>query len=526
MSFDFWIAKARVRGAYWRAFWRSTFVAAHEWLRQPHNHLRWVLLAPVIALALIWSNHSPPNRLQYILDRDVLRIGVRLDTLVYYNRDDLTGGLDFHILSRFADHLGLELEVQVIDSIAELLQSVDEGTVHIGAAHLSVTPNRRDWLAFSRPYMEVTSVAVQHSSKRALSGPEQLVGREIVAISDSSHAEALALLAQQHPQIEWTEESELLMFELMQRVQNQEVDMAVVGSTLLRLEQPFFPRVVPALALDEPSPVAFALRRDEDTSLLEALDSFLEEFEASGELSELIEDVYRYNESFNVAGSLVIRDRINKRLPEFELLFREVASATGFDWAMLAAIAYQESHWDPLARSYTGVRGLMMLTLPTAEEYGVDNRLDPEQSLRAGAQYLIDLRRRLPDRIEEPDRTKLALAAYNLGMGHLEDGRVLTQRMGGDPDKWDDVRRYLPLLQQETHYRTLRNGYARGREAVAYVDNIYHFHTILTSYAWQLQLESMGVRMGFEDEADEPAPEPEQRTRPYLNIINRAIAPL
>jgi membrane-bound lytic murein transglycosylase F len=152
------------------------------------------------------------------------------------------------------------------------------------------------------------------------------------------------------------------------------------------------------------------------------------------------------------------------------------------DWHLLAAVAYQESHWDPRAQSRTGVRGLMMLTLPTAREMGVDNRLDPGQSLRGGARYLKNIKRRLPDDISEPDRTWFSLAAYNIGMGHLEDARVITERQGGDPHVWREVMEHLPLLQKSKYYQDARYGFARGEEAVTYVQNIRHYYSILE---WQ-----------------------------------------
>jgi membrane-bound lytic murein transglycosylase F len=125
---------------------------------------------------------------------------------------------------------------------------------------------------------------------------------------------------------------------------------------------------------------------------------------------------------------------------------------------------------------------MMMLTKPTARELGVDNRLDVSQSLRGGARYFKDMMRRLPKRIQQPDRTWMALAAYNIGLGHLEDARVLTEHQGGDPNLWQDVMERLPLLQQSKYYKKTRYGYARGQEAVTLVQNIRHYYNIL---AWQ-----------------------------------------
>ena len=170
-------------------------------------------------------------------------------------------------------------------------------------------------------------------------------------------------------------------------------------------------------------------------------------------------------------------------MPAYRPHIEQVAREQQLDWALLAAMSYQESHWDPGAVSYTGVRGMMMLTTPTADELGIENREDLMQSLRGGARYFKDLLRRLPARIEEPDRTWLALAAYNIGLAHLEDSRVITQRRGGDPDLWSDVMRHLPKLEHETHYTTVKHGYARGREAVRYVQNIRHYYNVLR---WRL----------------------------------------
>ena len=120
-----------------------------------------------------------------------------------------------------------------------------------------------------------------------------------------------------------------------------------------------------------------------------------------------------------------------------------------------------------------------MLTLPTAKEVGVTDRLDPDQSLRGGAYYLNNLKSRLPKKIVEPDRTWFALAAYNVGFGHLEDARVITQKRGGDPSSWYDVKQSLPLLTQKKWYSKTRYGYARGYEPVQYVQHIRHYQNVL-----------------------------------------------
>lgn len=342
----------------------------------------------------------------------------------------------------------------------------------------------------------------------------------LVVIQGSSHAELLATLQQEYPNLHWMEEPNAIMFELMERVQSEDIDFAVIDSSIYELERPYFPRVEIAMELGETESQAWALRPTESRNLLRAVNRFLLEFRDSGQLDALIAEIYSHNEPFNVAGSLTLLERIEDRLPELEPLFRQVASDLEMDWIMLAAISYQESHWDPRARSPTGVRGLMMLTQPTAQQLGVEDRLDAEQSLRAGAQYLQSLHKRIPDRIGEPDRTKLALAAYNIGFGHLEDARILTQRSGGNPDSWDEVKAHLPLLQRGEYYRTLRYGFARGTEAVTYVDNIYHFYNILESHAWQQERETM------RDFFQQSLPEDAQREPVYRGVLEMPLSPI
>jgi membrane-bound lytic murein transglycosylase F len=166
-------------------------------------------------------------------------------------------------------------------------------------------------------------------------------------------------------------------------------------------------------------------------------------------------------------------------LPRYQDDFEKAAKTFGFDWRLLAAMGYQESHWNPRARSFTGVRGLMMLTQRTAEEMGIENRLDPAQSIRGGSKYVAGLRKRLDESVKEPDRTWMALAAYNVGFGHLEDARRLAEKMGKNPDLWIDVKDILPLLSQQRYYKQTRYGYARGQEPVTYVQNIRRYYDVL-----------------------------------------------
>ena len=210
------------------------------------------------------------------------------------------------------------------------------------------------------------------------------------------------------------------------------------------------------------------------------MNRFLTAAKQSGDLAHLERLHFGQFKHASRLGSLTFQRKMRSELPQWQSLMEQVAREYQMDWRLLAAMAYQESHWDPTATSHTGVRGMMMLTQVTAEELGVDDRTDAGESLRGGARFFKDLLRRLPADIAQPDRTSMALAAYTIGMGHLEDARVLTEKSGGDPHLWPDVRAHLPKLQNPDIFPMTRFGFAEGNQAVTYVDNIRHYEGILT----------------------------------------------
>jgi len=245
------------------------------------------------------------------------------------------------------------------------------------------------------------------------------------------------------------------------------------------VNQAFYPAVRVGFDLSEPQPMAWALPPGEDESLQQAVDVFFAGIRADGTLDQLIERFYGHADVLDYVGARGFARHMQQRLPRYETLFRQAGDQYGLDWRLLAAMGYQESLWDPDAVSFTGVRGIMMLTLPTAKFVGVTNRIDPKQSIFGGARYLIWVRDQLPDDIPEPDRTWFAMAAYNIGIGHLDDARNLTRSNGRDPNRWVDVKDHLPLLSKKEWYSKTRYGYARGAEPVHYVQNIRRYHEIL-----------------------------------------------
>ena len=473
----------------------------------------------LIALILYFGHPAPElNQLEQIIERGTLQVATRIGPLSYYEREGEPNGLDYNLLTEFAHSIGVELEVTVFDSLDDQIASVYSPDTDVAGATLTATKSRMKHYEFSEPYLEVSTLLIQHSSLDSKDSIEEIIAEpyRLMAIEGSSHAELLNQIQNEFPALHWDETRENIMFQLMEKVQNRELDYSVVDSSIYELERSMFPRIEIALQLTESEPIGLLFAKGKDTSLVDAVDQFLIGYKSEGKL-EILKNAYFQDQGrMDVAGSLLFKERLENRLPGFEPLFRSVAEEYNYDWLLLAAQAYQESHWEPKARSPTGVRGLMMLTLPTAKQLGVKNRLDPEQSLRGGIKYLLSLHSRLPARIVEPDKTKFALAAYNVGFGHLEDARILTQRGGANPDLWKDVEQYLPLLRQKKYYSTVKRGYARGTEPVSYVNNIYRFKSILDWYTWQRELELDNIFV-------EPSKE---QVTPYDDILDPPLSPL
>jgi membrane-bound lytic murein transglycosylase F len=240
-----------------------------------------------------------------------------------------------------------------------------------------------------------------------------------------------------------------------------------------------YPDLAVAFDIGETQQIVWALPPRSSKTLRKALVGFVDQARKDGTIKRIYERYFGHVRRLDSSDILGIMQRRPQRLPPVRQHFHEAQTLTGIDWRLLAAIGYQESQWNPLATSQTGVRGLMMLTGQTADRMGVTNRLDPRQSILGGARYLALMKDSLPARISEPDRTWLALAAYNQGQGHLEDARRIAQARGGSPDSWADVKEALPYLSRGTYAKAMKYGFARGGEALHFAENIRCYYDIL-----------------------------------------------
>lgn len=436
-----------------------------------------VLLSLLLPLLSGCEHEQDEPSLARILERGHVRVGTLFGPNSYYLEADGPAGFEYELARYYAEYLGVELVIVPSYNLNELFALLDNGDVDFLAAGLAVTPKRQEKYYFSPSYDEVSQKLVFKQGKERPREVTDLSGRLVVS-EQSSHAENLLKLQQVNDGLTWQETDEFDTDELLVKILAEEIDYTVADSNTLAINRRYYPEISIGFTIKQPQPLAWPMSKTSDDSLRASLIEFFGKIHYDGTLLALDDKYYGHIEQFNYVETRTFIKAIEDKLPKYQPLFEKYGQDV--DWRLLAAISYQESHWEPYARSYTGVRGMMMLTLATAKQMGIKSRLDAEQSIRGGAKYFRQMIEKMPARIPEPDRIWFALASYNVGFGHLNDARIITQRQGGDPDRWVDVKERLPLLKQKKYYKTVKYGYARGDEPVSYVENIRRYYDTLT----------------------------------------------
>jgi membrane-bound lytic murein transglycosylase F len=432
-------------------------------------------------MALLIAACESGDALDKIKAEGELVVITRNSPTTYYEDKNSPTGFEYALAKRLADELGVELLMKPEFSLGAIFRKLRRNEVDLAAAGLTLTGKRAAKYPHSQPYYELTPQVVYVAGTFRPRKLDDLAGMSIAVLAGSSHADTLRNLQQTvQDQLQWEELEEADSMELLALVANKEVDLAIIDSNEFKVQQGLYPRLRVAFELGDQQHLAWFFPPDENNKrLIQTIDDIFAKLDKSGEMKKLQELHFGHAAGVSRMGSHTFSRNVSRKLPEYRDLIQQIAEEYQLDWELLAAISYQESHWNPKATSPTGVRGMMMLTLPTARELGVENRLDATQSLRGGARYLKNIKRRLPNDIAEPDLTWMGLAAYNVGMGHLEDARVITERRGDDPHLWADVMKHLPLLQKKKYYETVKHGFARGSEPVTYVQNIRHYYSVL-----------------------------------------------
>ncbi len=432
-----------------------------------------------LLLYLLLSTCSPQtDQLKQVQTTGVLRIATINSPTTYYFGAGGPLGFEYELAKGFAESLGAKLEVVVAGSPAEAIQMVREGRVQIAAAGLAVTPERQKVVRFSRAMLQVVPQLVYRMGETRPDNLGDLEGNLRVQ-RGSIGAELLREAKKQYPNLKWEETDDQETEELLYQVANDQLGYTIANSDIIAIDQRYHPKLRVAFAASKKQDLAWAFTQSKDSSLFNAANSYLDVY-SGVELARLRDRYFGHIEQVNYMGAVTLASLAQTRLTRYRKAFEDAATKYKMDWRLLAAMGYQESQWDEDAVSPTGVKGLMMLTLDTADFLNVKDREDPVQSIFGGARYFSQLLDQLPDDIKEPDRSWMGLAAYNIGIGHLFDARNITRELGGNPNHWLDVRNSLPLLTQERWYMQTKHGYARGYETVAYVGNVRTYFDMLS----------------------------------------------
>jgi membrane-bound lytic murein transglycosylase F len=392
-------------------------------------------------------------------------------------------------------------------------QELAAGHADIAAASLTNTPEWSRVADAAAPYTLIPQLVVYHRSGVKPRETLQLESAKIAVRAGSPQERILQRLkGTVAPSLQW-EETAPSVADPIEDVESGDAQYALTDEREFSFAHHLYPNVLIGFALPERRPVQWMVRHGAP-GLLASVDGFFRALAASGRLPQMVQESSGDTRPFAYEESREFQGHVADRLPQFRAWFEEAAVHSGIDWRLLAAVGYQESKWDPRAASSEGAVGVMMLTADTAQAMGIKDRTNAEQSIAAGARYLAQVREMIPERIAEPDRTWLTVAAYNVGFGHLEDARIIAQSRGKNPDSWADVREQLPLLAQQRWYDRAKRGYARGWEPVQFVDRIQRYLTLLE---WQPG-ESVAATLVAPASTAPPAATPAGATPPVVPV--------
>ncbi len=403
----------------------------------------------------------------------------------FVNENENLAGLEYELATRFVKSLGPDYQFKfiVVDSFSKIIPTLLSNKADIAAADISVSTERKNIVDYSESYHEVQQyLAFNRDHNKRPKNLAALDGHIIAVPAGTSFAERIRKLSKQHPGLVWDEIENTSSEQMLESLANEEIDYTIADSHLLAVMQYYYPSINTAFTVGEPEKIAWAMARGRNPDLLKQVNAYFKHIKQDGTLRSLLDRYHGNTKRLKTIDVKAFLMRTRTLLPKYTRLFKEAQDITDVDWRLIAAISYQESHWDTFSTSPTNVRGLMMLTEQTSDMMNVQDRLDPKQSIPAGAKFFLWMKDRFPERIPEPDRTYFALAAYNNGVGHIEDARVIAQRLGLNPDSWADVKTTLLKLNDPQYYLNAKHGYCSCGAPIIYTESIRSYYQILLKH--------------------------------------------
>jgi membrane-bound lytic murein transglycosylase F len=380
------------------------------------------------------------------------------------------------LAKEFADFLNVELII-ITPGWEKMFKTLLSGNGDLIASSLTKTERREIRVAFSDEYMPVQQQVIVRKGCAGIKQLADLDGQTIHIRKNTSYHERLVELKKSGLNIHFALYDNTPTEELLRQVQNNEIKITIADSNIFRLNRRYYPDLRIAFPISGHQSLGWAVKRH-DSRLIKKINQFFKTIKANGTFAQIYNKYYAGTDMFDYVDIKKFHTRLKTRLPAYKQLIEKESQKYNFDWRLIAAVIYQESHFNPDAVSYTGVRGLMQLTIPTADEVGVINRLNPEESIKGGIKYLHKLYNRF-ENLHPEERLKFALGSYNVGYGHIKDARKIAQKKGLDVNKWSSLEKTLPLLRYREYYEKSDFGYARGTEPVQYVNRIFTYYNII-----------------------------------------------
>lgn len=410
---------------------------------------------------------------------ETLQVVTRMGGTTYFEgRDQIPAGPEVLLINSLAKEHGWNVVWVVENSTAQVLETLEQGKAHIAAAGLTHNKSRDEKFIRGASHLVVTEqVICPQKLENFPKKPADLALITLVVAARTSYINTLESLKQQVPELKFSQSEDESTEMLLSRALDDGI-CVVSDSNIADKTRRLFPELRVAMTLPGKSQLGWYLPQDAG-KLAELTQAWIKSSKGKVAKDLVNQQHYAYMNNFDFVDLRALSRNIDEHLPKYKQYFIEAEEKTGIPADLLAALSYQESHWNPKAVSPTGVEGIMMLTRNTADSLGLDDRTDPKGAILAGADYLKDRFDRLPDSIPMEDRWFQALASYNIGRAHVLDVRVLARRMGKNPDSWRELKALLPLKSNKKYYSKMKHGYARGHEPVLYVQRIRNYRDII-----------------------------------------------
>lgn len=419
----------------------------------------------------------PPTVLERILKSGKVTVITRNNAHCYYLYRGQPMGFEYDLAKAFADYLGVRLVVRIADQWDGMIPGLLGGSGDVVAASMTITPRRQEQVAFSAGYLTIRQHVIAHRGEWTINSTSDLAGRTIDVRQGTSYQDQLEAITATGIPIVVRLHDDMPTEELIRMVADGEIDLTVADTHIAKLNRRYYPKAVPVLAISEKQQLGWAVRNDA-ADLLNRVNTFFKIIKENGRFEEIYNRYFSNLEWYDYVDLNTFHRRLRTRLPKYESIIKDVSARYGFDWRLIAAQIYQESHFDPYAQSYANAYGLMQLTMETAESLGVTDVYNPNQNITAGVAHLKSLFDHF-DKAWGTDRRNISLAAYNIGIGHIEDARNLARGLGLDPNRWSALVKTLPMLRFRKYYKKAKYGYARGTQPINYIHQIMVFFDIL-----------------------------------------------